>query len=99
MSPEMKSEKPNGTKTDTWSFAVTIGVMHGLDDLCPKNYKAGIPGFIRDCANGKHDLLLARNDIWLSPIVKDLLKNMMMVDPAKRYSMQQVMDHKYLKMA
>ena len=96
MSPEMKLEKPNGTKTDVFSFGVTIGVLLGLDSICPDQYKTGVPGFIKNCAANKHDLLLHRNNIHLSPILKDLLKNMLLVDPAKRFSMQQVLDHRYV---
>ena len=61
MSPEMNGERPNGLKTDVWSFGITIGVLFGLDTIFPDNYKGGIPGFIKNCAAGKHDLLLHRN--------------------------------------
>ena len=57
-SPEMKAERPNGTPTDVWSFGVLIGVVLGLDDVCPTGYKGGLPGFIKDCVADKHDLWL-----------------------------------------
>ena len=98
MSPEMKSEKPNGTKTDVWSFGILIGVMFGLDDLCPAGYIGGVPGFVKDVCSNKHDLLLAHVGIFMSPIVKDLITNMLCVDPSSRYTMQQVLDHRYFAM-
>ena len=98
MSPEMRSEKPNGLKTDVWSFAITIGVLFGLDNICPSDYKGGIPGFIKDSSAGKNDMVLHHNGINLSPIVKDLLKNMLLVDVNKRFGMQQILDHRYITM-
>ncbi len=98
MSPEMKSEKPNGTKTDVWSFGILIGVMLGLDDICPTGYLGGVPGFIKGVASNKHDLLLAHHGIYLSPIVKDLLTKMVVVDTSNRYSMHQVMEHRFITM-
>ena len=95
-SPEMKAEKPNGTQTDLWSFGVTIGVIIGLDDICPVGYKGGVPGFIKDCAAGKHDLWLHEQEIYISPVFTPLLKNILMVDPSKRFTMQQVLDHPYV---
>ena len=95
MSPEMKNEKPNGTKTDVWSFGILIGVMYGLEDVCPPGYRGGIPQFIKNCASGKHDLVLHKSDIHLSPIAKDLLKGCLSVDTNKRFTMHQVVHHKY----
>ena len=57
-SPEMKQERPNGTPTDAWSFGVLIGVILGLDDVCPTGYKGGVPGFLKDVCLGKHNLWL-----------------------------------------
>ena len=99
MSPEMKSGKPNGLKTDVWSFAITIGVLFGLDNICPSDYKTGVAGFIKDSAASKNDMLLHRSGIYLSPIVKDLLSNMLMVAEPTRYDMQQVLNHRYLDMS
>ena len=95
MSPEMRNEKPNGLKTDVWSFAITIGVLFGLDSICPSDYKGGIPAFIKDSASSKNDMFLHKSGVYLSPIVKDLLSNMLLVTESKRFSMQQVLDHKY----
>ena len=99
MSPEMKNDRPNGLKTDIWSLGITIGVILGLEDAFLDGYKGGIPGFCKDCAAGKHDLYLSQKNIYLSPILKDLLKNMLMVDQNKRFSMKQIMDHKFVVMA
>ena len=74
MSPEVKNDEPNGTKTDSWSFGITIGSMLGLDEICPSGYKGGMAGFMRDCANSKHNLLLYKNGIYITTILKDLLK-------------------------
>ena len=96
-SPEMINEKPNGSQTDVWSFGITIGVIIGLDDnLCPPGYHGGLPGYIRDCAAGKHDLWLHQQGIYLSPIFQHLIKNCLMIDPARRFTMQQVIDHPFV---
>ena len=95
MSPEMKSEKPNGLKTDVWSFAITIGVLFGLDNVCPSDYRTGVAGFIKDSFASKNDMLLHRGGIYLSPIIKDLVSNMLLLAESKRFNMQQVLDHKY----
>ena len=79
-SPEMTREMPNGTPTDVWSFAITIGVLIGLDDVCPTGYRAGLPGFIRDCFAGKHNLWLHEQGIYISQILSPLMKNMLKVD-------------------
>ena len=86
MSPEMKAERPNGTQTDVFSFGVMIGVMYGLDEICPSGTRGGVPAFIKSCASSKHDILLAKNNIYLSPIAKDLLKNTLLVDVNKRFT-------------
>ena len=98
MSPEMGRGEENGLKTDVWSFGITIGVMVGLDKVAPPKYKGGIPGFIKDCAAGKNDLLLAREGIYLSAILKDLLFNMLQVNQKLRFTMEQVLNHKYIQM-
>ena len=99
MSPEMKGELPNGTKTDIWSLGVTIGVLLGLDEMCPPGFKGGVPGFIKSCASNKNDMYLAKANFYISPILKDLLKNMLIVDVKKRFNMQQVMDHRYITLS
>ena len=91
MSPEMKMEEPNGTKTDVWSFAITIGVVLGLSNLNATN----VPKFIKQTASGQNDMILFKNGILLSPIMKNLLHDMLIVDVKKRSTMQQVMDHRY----
>ena len=73
-----------------------IGVILGLDEICPVGYKGGLAGFFKDTAAGKHDLWLHEQGIYISPIMKPLLKNMLMVDQYKRYTMQQVIDHPYI---
>jgi serine/threonine protein kinase len=92
MSPEMKSEDKTSLKTDSWSLGITAACMLGLDDVCPQGYKAGIPGFAIKCAKGEHDTYLAEKGIFLSPVVKDLLKNMLTVNPTRRYSLAQIND-------
>ena len=56
MAPEMKNDLPNGLKADIWSFAILIGVILGLDQICPVGYRGGVPGFIKNCASSKHDM-------------------------------------------
>jgi serine/threonine protein kinase len=96
MSPEMMNNNPNGIKTDSWSFGVTLGCMAGLDDICPPGYKGGVPGFMKNCANSKHDLDMHKEGIYLSPIFKDLMKNLLMVNQKTRFSMDQVLDHQFM---
>ena len=86
MSPEMRQELPNGTKTDVWSFAITIGVVFGLDELCSHN--SNVPKFVKQCASGQFDMLLHKNGIHLSPIIKNLMAGMLMVDTKRRFTMQ-----------
>ena len=76
MSPEMSREQKNGKKTDIWSLAITFAFLLGLNDVVAADYKGGIAQFTKDCVMNKHDLLLAKSDIYISPILKDLLKNM-----------------------
>ena len=80
MSPEMMNDRPNGIKTDSWSYGVTLGCLIGLDDICPPGYRGGVPGFMKNCANSKHDLDMHKEGIYMSPIFKDLLKNLLIVD-------------------
>ena len=96
MSPYMRSKHAVGTHTDVWAFGMTIGVMFGLDNICPDRYKGAIPEFIRDCFFGKNDIHLHRNGINLSHQIKDLVKNMLMKPEDKIYSIQQVMEHPYV---
>ena len=88
MSPEMKSGQKNGAKTDVWSLAITIGFLLGWNKCCPANFKGGVPGFMKACAEGKNNLLLAKNDIFVSPVLLNMLKNMFFVSVDRRYSMQ-----------
>ena len=74
-------------------------MLLGLDNICPTDYKNGIPSFIKDSAASKNDMLLHNNGIYLSEIIKDLLSNMLLVAESKRFSMQQVLDHRYFDTA
>ena len=38
MSPEMTKNLPNGKKTDTFSFGITICYLLGLTRVCPSSY-------------------------------------------------------------
>lgn len=98
MSPEMKNDDPNGIATDMWSLGVLVGVILGLEDITPEKYKGGTPGFIKNCAAGKHDLLLHTHRIYISDIMKDFLKGLMMVNQKNRSTIQQVIDHKFIVM-
>ena len=73
MSLEVRNEQPYGLKTDVWSFAITIGVLLGLENICPFDYKGGVPGFIKDSASSKNDMMLHHNGVYLSPMMKGLL--------------------------
>lgn len=70
-----------------------MGVVFGFVDICPSN--SNVPKFTKQCASGQYDMLLHKNGVHLSPIVKDLMKNMLFVDEKKRFTMQQVLDHRY----
>ena len=59
MSPEIKDEKPNGVKSDSWSLGITMGYLFGLDKVYPDKYPKGLPQFFIHCYQGKHDLYLA----------------------------------------
>jgi len=96
MSPEMISEKPNGTKTDVWSLGITMAFLTGLDKACPNNYQGGVPQFIVHCIQSKFDAMLGRKNIFISPIFKDLLQKMLVVDPEHRISMHEVLSHKFI---
>ena len=95
MSPEMKTEKPNGAKTDVWSLGITMGIMLGMANACPENYRGGVPQFIIHCIGNRHDLSLAKLGIYISPIVKNLLKNMLSVSEKNRFSMSEVLNHRF----
>ena len=87
MSPEMKGEKPNGTKTDVWSLGITVGFLLGLNSTCPESHKGGIPQYILHVVGNRHDLSLAKKGIYISPILKSLMKGMLTIDEKRRFSM------------
>ena len=93
----MRNEKPNGTPTDAWSYGMVIGVILGLDEICPTGYPGGMAKFFKDVAAGKHNLWLHSQGIHLSPILNNLMGNLLLVDQQKRFTMQQVLDHAYMK--
>ena len=96
MSPEMKGEKPNGTKTDVWSLGITVGFLIGLANQCPETYKGGIPQYILHCVNGRHDLSLAKVGIYISPILKSLMKGMLTINEKNRMDMNEIVHHKFI---
>jgi hypothetical protein len=68
-----------------FSLGITVGYWVGLVAACPLNYS--VAKFIIDCANSKHDLMLARKGIFLSPIIKDVMKGMLKINPKQRLTM------------
>ena len=101
-SPEMERQEPNGSKSDVWSFGISLGVVLGLHNVFnkhfPDGYKGGLQKFLMDVAADKHDDILEEEDIFISMIFKDLLKKVLVVNQDRRFSMKQVLDHKYCNM-
>ena len=56
--PELKNGVPSGLKSDCWSFGILIGVILGLEQVCPPNFYGGPTNFIKNCAFGRHDIEL-----------------------------------------
>ncbi|EKE40169.1 hypothetical protein ENUP19_0006G0010 [Entamoeba nuttalli] len=98
VSPEILSGKPyNGSKVDVWSTGVVLYVM-----------ACGFPPFVEGENDGNRmlfDNILAGKFEFRSPFwdnksleLKDLIKHMLVVDPEERYSIEDCVNHPFMKM-
>ena len=72
-SAEMNLDQPNGLPTDIWSLAIIIGYWLGLFSICP--YDLSVAKFIKEyCATGKANFLLAKHEIFIYPLLQDVMK-------------------------
>merc|ERR1712228_747178 len=94
VAPEVLSSKPYNSKADIWSLGVIIYML-----LC------GFPPFFDAQGNQKRLYKLIKlgkyrfpTPYWdyVSEQAKDLIKNLLQLDPVKRYSAKQVLKHKWI---
>ena len=94
VAPEILSRTPYGRPADIWSLGVVGYIL-----LC------GYTPF--DAKSDKHMYTLIKagryqfhSDAWgcVSEEAKDLLSHMLVVDPAKRYTAQQALDHPWVRL-
>eukprot|EP00486_Rosalina_sp_Unknown_P013733 CAMPEP_0201593262 /NCGR_PEP_ID=MMETSP0190_2-20130828/190925_1 /ASSEMBLY_ACC=CAM_ASM_000263 /TAXON_ID=37353 /ORGANISM="Rosalina sp." /LENGTH=1132 /DNA_ID=CAMNT_0048052393 /DNA_START=23 /DNA_END=3421 /DNA_ORIENTATION=- len=94
VAPEVLSSKPYNAKADMWSLGVIIYML-----LC------GFPPFFDAQGNQKRLYKLIKlgkyrfpSPYWdyVSEGAKDLIKNLLQLDPSKRYSAKQVLKHKWV---
>eukprot|EP01083_Nonionella_stella_P318330 1162980_1 len=94
VAPEVLSSKPYNSKADMWSLGVIIYML-----LC------GFPPFFDAQGNQKRLYKLIKLGKYRFPTpywdyvgekAKDLIRNLLQLDPDKRYSAEQVLDHKWI---
>ena len=94
VAPEVLSSKPYNSKADMWSLGVIIYML-----LC------GFPPFFDAQGNQKRLYKLIKlgkyrfpSPYWdyVSEQAKDLIKNLLQLDPVKRFSAKQVLKHKWI---
>eukprot|EP00301_Raphidiophrys_heterophryoidea_P005913 c12430_g1_i3.p1 GENE.c12430_g1_i3~~c12430_g1_i3.p1 ORF type:complete len:454 (-),score=79.80 c12430_g1_i3:1644-3005(-) len=93
VAPEILDEKPYGLAVDMWSCGVIIYIL-----LC------GFPPFYADNEQDLFDKICACDFQFLSPYwdrvsaeAKDLINRLLEVDPTKRLTAEEAMDHDWLK--
>ena len=94
VAPEVLANKPYGSQCDVWSLGVIFYIL-----LC------GYPPFSDDDQNklfaqiqsGRYAMDPAEWSV-ISPSAKDLVKKILVVDPAKRLTAQGILAHPWMKM-
>ena len=94
VAPEILLKKPYGKSVDIWALGVILFIM--LTGSFPFRHENHAELF-RSIVRG--ELSLGRDhEIWtqMSDEAKDLLRNLLVVDPSRRYNISQVMLHPWI---
>ena len=93
-SPEIKEYENGDCKTDVYSFGILILYMLGFcnTDWLAQHYQKdryfNFHMYVEDCLRGHHyDFELGKKGIYISPTLKDLLKNMLEEEKEDRFTM------------
>lgn len=93
VAPEIIKGDGYGKEIDYWSIGVILYIM-----LC------GFPPFYADTNKQLFELILQCKYEFLSPywdgisdMAKDLIKHLLVVDPKKRYTANEIMEHTWMK--
>jgi len=93
VAPEILDEKPYGKAVDMWSVGVIFYIL-----LC------GFPPFYGDTEQELFDRICTAKYKFLSPYwdkvswdAKDLIRHLLELEPTKRYTADQALDHKWLR--
>jgi calcium/calmodulin-dependent protein kinase I len=96
VAPEILSGKPYSSPVDIWSLGVIFYIL-----LC------GYPPFVSERDDQKELFELIKHGKYtfdptdwgkISPGAKDLVSKILVVDPAKRFTAQQILDHPWMKL-
>ena len=94
MPPEVLDSSTQNLKGDVWSMGITLAKMiTGFEPDFLMMANNGRWSFNYDAYHRYCDLLT--DTLGLSDGAKDLLLNMLQIDPAKRFSAKQAMEHEY----
>jgi len=82
-----------GRECDLWSCGIILFILLGG---YPPFYDDSEPKLFRKIREGKYDM---DDPVWkvISPEAKDLIAKLLCVDPEKRYTVDQVLNHPWMK--
>lgn len=92
VAPEILEQKPYGKECDYWSIGV---VLYILLSGFPPFYDEDNAVLFEKIKSGKYDF---GPEIWkkISPEAKELIKNLLIVDPSKRWTCEQLLKHPWI---
>ena len=93
VAPEIVKNDPYGVQVDMWSLGVIAYIL-----LCgfPPFYDDNNQALFKSIKRGQYEY---PSPFWddVSDIARDLIDKLLVLDPEKRYTAQQVLDHPFLK--
>ena len=92
VAPEILEQKPYGKECDYWSIGVVLYIL-----LCgfPPFYDEDNMILFEKIKHGKYDF---PSPVWdqISAEAKDIIKNLLIVDPSKRWNCEQLLRHPWI---